>query len=267
MPSKERTFFTSAGSVEIAARRADAVRVERQTARCGRCLRRRRARCPFASCRRRAPRLPHRGRGTWQAASCRAPARADARRRDAGELLPVVGEFAREPRSSIRDGDDAPAVGIDGEAGPAAEERRRRCEHRAAAPFEAAEARRLLALLVEAGERARLDGDGLDLEPARFRLAFGERDAAGNRDGADEHRRLPLPAAGGPDEERDQLLSGAVSAQALDPRSLSAAAAPGLWVWLWTSARRPAFSSNNSTSLSVMAPASSLGSVIVTARR
>ena len=164
----------------------------------------------------------------------------------------VVGERARHPGAGIGDGEEALAVGIEGEARPAAEMLRRRGEHEAAAPGQPAEARRIALEPVEAADGTRVDGDRPGPQIGGRRLGAAEGEArTGGEDERHAGRKPQAPAAMLGNDTHAQLNGGASAVRA----SRDAARGAG------------AFSSNSSTSLSVMAPASSLGSVIVTARR
>ena len=224
--------------------------------------RRRSAASPWRDRPRRAPRLRSRGRAPCASGlPSRVLERADACVVEAGEAVVFVSDVRGHPGAGVRDGEQLLAVWIEDEARPAAEARRRRGQHDTAAPFELAElgcrtkrSSRTTPIFVartSTSSMARLDVFGLLSRQCRAR---DER-----HDDGDRHDLLPRKWHEGTpicvEIRRSKIQRAACAACRREGRPRFPAEASSL-----------ACSSNNSTSLSVMAPASSLGSVMVTAR-
>ena len=207
-------------------------------------------------------RLPAERRAAARGARARGRSGGCRRRR-----RPAVSQL---PTSEI--GQQARAVGLHHQARPAAEARRRRGQHQPAAKFERAEPLRRPAgrarsaaigrasismLSMPAGAAARiLSWRGRIGPEASAAARTGEQAAQQPAAVSEAARRVVMV--------RSRLAARASAREACD-HSMQLAARQSAWSRRGACSGAP--SSNSSTSLSVMAPASSVGSVMVTARR
>src|SRR5215831_3182839 len=182
----------------------------------------------------------------------------------------LVVHIGAHPAALVGDGKQAPAGGLHDQCRPAAEIVCRRRQNKTAAELERTKALRLGLVALEMLNGARIDLDGLDACGGRIVLGESRREEWGRHAGKE-------PASDGAAMDGDRGVGVDHVAIVLPrwhptPRQGSGAQRP-----TYCSLRRgegggkrrgsgPS-SSNSSTSLSVMAPASSEGSVMVTARR